>query len=104
MHKGQVIQKAVKESGVAITQLAKKLGKSRQWIYNIFESSQVSVDVIIEVGKAIHHDFSNDFKQLKKYVQPGENNKVEEDNVEYWREKYIKLLEEYNQLLKKKKK
>lgn len=105
MHKGQVIEKAVREAGVSITQLAKKINKSRQWVYNTFESTQVPLDVIIEIGKAIHYDFSKDFKQLKGYtVQTEDNNMVEEANADYWKQKYIHLLEEYNQLLKKGKK
>jgi hypothetical protein len=101
MHKGQVIKEAVKESGVNITQLAIKLGKSRQWVYNVFGSPQVSVDAILEIGKAIHHDFSIDFKQLKTYNTQTDPGILEEDNLEYWKQKYILLLEEYNQLLKK---
>jgi transcriptional regulator with XRE-family HTH domain len=104
MHKGQVIQKAVKESGVSITQLAKKLGKSRQWLYNVFESTQVSVDTIFAIGKAIHYDFSKDFKQLKNYSTKTNLSIAEDDNADYWKQKYISLLEEYNQLLKNKKK
>ena len=104
MHKGQVIEKAVKESSITRTQLAKKLGKSRQWLYNVFESSQVSMDVILEIGKAIHYDFSKDFKQLKNYSVKTNLSVAEEDNVDYWKQKYILLLEEYNQLLKNKKK
>ena len=104
MHKGQVIQKAVKQSGISITQLAKKIRKSRQSIYNIFESQNVPIDLILAIGKAIHYDFSKDFKQLKTYSTKVDPMVAEEDNVEYWKQKYISLLEEYNQLLKAKKK
>ena len=104
MHKGQVIQKAVKESGITITQLAKKLKKSRQSIYNIFDNPQVPLDIIMEIGKAIHYDFSKDFKQLKSYSSQSDSTMAEEGKVEYWKQKYISLLEEYNQLLKGKKK
>jgi hypothetical protein len=104
MHKGQLIEKAVKQSGISITQLAKKIKKSRQSVYNIFESQNVPVDLILSIGKAIHYDFSKDFKQLKTYSTKTELTIVEEDNAEYWKQKYIALLEEYNQLLKTKKK
>ena len=104
MHKGQVIQKAVKESGISITQLAKKLKKSRQSIYNIFESQNISIDLILAIGNIIHYDFSKDFKQLKTYSTRTDPMIAEEDNAEYWKQKYIALLEEYNQLLKNKKK
>ncbi len=104
MHKGQVIEKAVKQSGISITQLAKKLRKSRQSVYNIFETQNVPWDLILDIGKAIHYDFSKDFKQLKTYSTKTDPVIAEEDNAEYWKQKYILLLEEYNQLLKNKKK
>jgi len=100
MHKGQVIKRVVKESGISITQLAAKLGKSRQWLYNVFDSDQVSFDAILEIGKVLHYDFSSDFKQLKKYVISEPSNIAEEESVNYWKQKYIDLLEEYNKLLK----
>jgi hypothetical protein len=100
MRKGKVIEKAVRNSGVNITLLAKKLKKSRQWVYHIFESDQVSSDVIADIGKAIHYDFSNDFKNIHFY-QGNDGMRIEhEDSADYWREKYIALLEEYNALLK----
>ena len=104
MHKGQVIEKAVRETGISITQLAKKVNKSRQWVYNVFNSQQVPLDVVLEIGKAIHYDFSKDFKQLKTYATANDLNVLEENNTDYWKQKYIQLLEEYNQLLKKKSK
>jgi hypothetical protein len=101
MRKGKVIEKAVRSSGVSITLLAKKLKKSRQWVYHIFESDQVSSDVIADIGKAIHYDFSKDFKNIHFYSTQENISIVQEDTVDYWKEKYIDLLEEYNELLKK---
>jgi hypothetical protein len=94
MHKGQVIEKAVRASGVPLTQLARRLNRSRQWVYNIFHTEQVSLDVAIEIGKIIHYDFSKEFKQLKGYTMPEENNMFEEENPEDWKTKCIHLLEE----------
>jgi hypothetical protein len=99
MHKGQIIEKAVRESGVPLTQLAKKLNRSRQWVYNIFNTEQVSLDVAFEIGKIIHYDFSKEFKHPKSYAMPDENNMFEEGNPEDWKTKCIQLLEEKIELL-----
>lgn len=104
MHQGQTIHRVVKLSGISITQLAKKIKKSRQSVYNIFDSPNVPNDLIIEIGKAIHYDFSRDFKQLRNYSTDSDVSVAEEKKAEYWKQKYISLLEEYNQLLKNKKK
>lgn len=104
MHKGKIIEKAVRSNGVSITNLAKKMNRSRQWIYHIFESNQVSTDIIIEIGKAIHHDFSNDISSISNILKtkPTTNAASDNEGVEYWKQKYILLLEEYNNLLKRK--
>ncbi len=107
-HKGEIIEKAVRESGFSITRLAKRMGKSRRWVYQIFESRTVPVDYVLEIGKIIHHDFTEDIKELKTYkvsmarqmlsepVQAFGNDKEE---VEYWKNKYLAVLEKYNDLL-----
>lgn len=110
-HKGEVIENAVRESGYSITRLADKLGKSRRWVYQIFEKPNVSMEYILLIGRAIHHDFSNDIKGLKEYRQstqadtwhdPSGEFFTDGEKAEYWKNKYLILLEEYNKLLAKK--
>ncbi len=107
-HKGEIIEKAVRQSGYSITKLAKKLGKSVRWMYYMFESSNVSIDYILEIGEILHHDFSNDIKELKKYKGLYEIQAVKElettylskqEEQEYWKNKYLSLLEKHNKLL-----
>jgi predicted transcriptional regulator len=107
-HKGEIIEKAVRQSGYSITKLAKKLGKSARWMYYMFENSNVSIDHILEIGEIIHHDFSNEIKELKKYKSQNETLEIKESEtaykskqteLEYWKNKYYILLEEHNKLL-----
>lgn len=107
-HKGEIIEKAVRQSGYSITKLSKKLGKSVRWMYYMFESSNVSIDYIIEIGEILHHDFSNEIKELKKYKVLNEiqalkesetSYKSKQEELEYWKNKYLVLLEKHNQLL-----
>lgn len=111
-HKGEIIEKAVRESGHSITKLAQKMGKSRRWVYQIFDSASVPIDYIMEIGKIIHHDFSQDIKGIKLYVNNVPISVVDEarfsgkpgsEEAEYWKEKYMNLLEKYNDLLSKQK-
>ena len=105
-HRGEIIKAAIYKSGVPITALAKRLGKSRRWMYLMFENSNVSLDLVLKIGKIIRYDFTADFKELstsariksESFVATEEN----ETNAEFWKNKYLKLLEEYNELLKKK--
>ena len=108
-HKGEIIEQAVRQSGYSITKLSKKLGKSTRWMYYMFESSNVSIDYILEIGEIIHHDFSNEIKELKKHKLLNEiqeikksetTSKSKQSEIEHWKNKYFTLLEEHNQLLR----
>lgn len=104
-HRGEIIRKAVTESGISITALAKRLNKSRRTIYNIFDSNNVSLEIILEIGRIIHHDFSSQIKELKHYGGPLELDNLQDGekkySAEYWKAKYYELLERHNALLEK---
>ena len=107
-HKVELVEKYVRESGFSVTKLAQRMGKSRRWLYHIFEKPNVPMDYILEIGKIIHHDFSGEIKELKIYkesvtVQKMEDHDLklisESEKAEYWKNKYLALLEKYNEAL-----
>jgi len=104
-HKGEIVQKAVRESGYPITKLAQKMKRSRRWVYLAFENSNLSLDYILAIGKIIHHDFSGEIRELKNYLIVSHESRPtyaeHPDNSEYWKDKYLNLLEDYNALLLK---
>jgi hypothetical protein len=101
-HRGEIIKEAIYKSGYPITELAKRMGKSRRWVYLLFENPTVLIDTILQIGIIIHYDFSNQIEGLNSQTltlrEPFPNFLKEED---YWKNKYLKLLEDYNELLKK---
>jgi predicted transcriptional regulator len=105
-HRGEIIKEAVYKSGISITELAKRLGKSRRWMYLMFENNSVSLDIVLQIGNIIHHDFSKDIKEFspsqKVLEEPPTIYEKQSADAAYWKDKYLKLLEEYNWLLKQK--
>ena len=89
-HKGAILEKAVRASGMSLASLTKKLNRSRRWIYDAFENPNLSIDYILEIGKVMAHETGNSFIDKKP-----------EDTVMFWKEKYMGLLEKYNGLLEK---
>ena len=75
-------------------------------MYLIFENNSVSLDIVLQIGKIIHHDFSEDFKEFspsqKLLNEPPNTYQQDEFDANYWKDKYLNLLDEYNELLKKK--
>jgi predicted transcriptional regulator len=104
-HRGEIIRKAVYNSGYTITEIAKSIGKSRKWMYLMFENSNVSLDIVLQIGKIIHYDFTDEIKEFspsQKVLEKSTlNSKKENPDAEFWKNKYLNLLEEYNELLKK---
>jgi predicted transcriptional regulator len=104
-HRGEIIRKVIYNSGYTVTEIAKCLGKSRRWMYLMFENSNVSLDIVLQIGKIIHYDFTDEIKEFSPSQKVLErstlDSKKENPGAEYWKNKYLNLLEEYNDLLKK---
>lgn len=103
-HRGEIIKEAIYKSGYPITELAKRMGKSRRWVYLLFENATVSIDLIINIGIIIHYDFSNEIEGFQsEALKLNESPTPYLKGEDYWKNKYLNLLEEYNELLKKEK-
>lgn len=64
-HRGEIVEQAVRRSGYSLTKLAARLGKSRKWLYDCFQNSNLSIEYIVAIGKIIYHDFSSEINELK---------------------------------------
>ena len=106
-HRGEIVEKAVRESGMSISALAIKLGKSRRHVYNLFQYHNLDWETIAQIGEIINIDFSQKFPELKT-LQNSTSSTTPKDikscieQLHYWKDKYIALLEEHNKLLKAK--
>ena len=107
-HHGQIVEYIIRKNGYSITDLAAELEVNRRSIYNYFQNRYLKYDVICKIGLIINHDFSKEFPDLfasKKvdlieensatFGQPG----IHSEEL-YWKDKYIRLLESYNAVLK----
>ena len=104
-HKGEIVERAVRQSGFKLTEVAKRVGKSRRWMYDAFGNPDLSIDYVLQIGKVIHHDFTVDINELKgmkqSFKEPASEYVREEETVDYWKNKYYQLLEKHNSLLEK---
>lgn len=109
---GKVIERVVRRDHIRISELSRKLHVSRRTIYNWFNQESLSFEIICKIGTAIMHDFSKEFPEefaridngMGDYMNTSENNDhfsaaAPSGSVEYWMNKYIRLLEKYNELL-----
>lgn len=106
VHRGEIVEDAIRKSGITITQVAKRLGKSRRHIYNIFDDPNVPLETILQISKITHHDFSKEIPEIKpsnnsQFLGEDDGDYKTTSQAEYWKNKYLELLEKYNELLEK---
>lgn len=121
-HQGEILQEAIKNSGISITRIVEELGITRPTIYRKFKEETIDYSFVKKIGEIINHDFSQDFTIVQQssipfvtsVVRPIVTNSVtqrvapvsvtESDaskQLLILQTKYIALLEAYNELLLK---
>jgi hypothetical protein len=102
-HHGQILEYGIRKAGYNLSELAKHLRVNRRTLYNWFQSPRIRTDIIYRIGKIIRHDFSVDFPELLSYSDTDNQHspKIQDIilNDDLWKDKYISLLEKYNDLL-----
>jgi plasmid maintenance system antidote protein VapI len=109
-HYGEIIERTIRRNGYSISELARLMKVNRRSIYNWFNQPKFKPDIIFKIGCALKHDFSNEFPELfssEDFQNAFSNHKLlnsellfeEREKINYWKDKYISLLEEYNQIL-----
>lgn len=102
MNNGEIVELVIRRNHISISELARRLHVSRRTVYNWFTQRNLSLDNICEIGKVLDYDFSADFpdkfngrrNHATRQIQA--NLDENEDSANYWRNKYINLLERYS--------
>jgi AcrR family transcriptional regulator len=121
-HQGEILQEAIKRSGISITRIVEELGITRPTIYRKFKEETLDANFVKSIGQIIGHDFSADFtiapqsslpfvtQNVRTAVTPSVTTRVtttpksDSDAISHLlalQTKYISLLEAYNELLLK---
>lgn len=101
---GAIVEKIVRRSGISIAELARRINVDRRSIYYWFKQESLNADIIYKVGRALDYDFSTEFPNLIKNHTVDSHFSIngsadDAESVQYWKHKYIALLEKYNELL-----
>jgi hypothetical protein len=109
-HRGQALAAAVTTSGMNVAEVAVKAGYSRSAYYKHVKRTDLDFHILIEYGKVMRFDFSDEFPDMPKYLlqEPDEIYGVP-DTLEQaktmlvqLKSKYTDLLEKYNLLMEEK--
>jgi hypothetical protein len=60
IHIGKLIQTFVKENNINSADLARKIGKTRQNVYDLYKRDDIEVKLFLTISEALNHDFLKD--------------------------------------------
>lgn len=109
-HYGEIIERTIRRNGYSISELSRLMKVNRRSIYNWFNQAKFKSEIIFKIGCALKHDFSDEFPELfspEDFQQAFNKSRSFSDDflaselekINYWKDKYISLLEEYNEIL-----
>lgn len=67
IHIGKKIKEEIYQQGVSVTAFAKKINRSRNVVYNIFERESIDTDLLNKISKALNCDFFSLYSSQKEY-------------------------------------
>jgi|SRR5690606_38887427 len=65
LHRGLLLKTIVQNSGLKVAVAAKKAGYSRESYYKHIAREDLSLNILLKYGKALHYDFSNDLPEME---------------------------------------
>ena len=71
IHIGKKIKEEVYKQRISITIFAKKISRSRNVVYDIFERESVDTALLNKIGKVLSRDFFSLYSAQKEYSQDG---------------------------------
>lgn len=105
-HHGEIIESAIRKSGLAISDVAARSGFARSHMYWLFKQEELDIYQIQAIGDAINHDFSEELPEYKGRLNVSEPKASYNNNLlnclkekEDLMKKYITVLEENKKIL-----
>jgi hypothetical protein len=111
-HHGRTLEKVIRKNGHSISNIARMANVNRRCVYNWFTQRRLKLSIVKSVGEVIDYDFSREFPDL--FPQVVLNQTATTGNLEtteayfkeqkalfFWKNKYLNLLEQYEDLLTK---
>lgn len=104
-HQGKIVEKALRNSGFKITNIAVAMKVNRSQIYRYFRSEEIDHKTLFKLGQAIGYDFVEDLPELcisKSYIEAekslGGKHYQKNKRVANMQKRYYRTKEAYHKL------
>lgn len=68
IHIGHLIEGYIRQNNINASELARKLGMSRQNIYDLYKRDDLGVKEILSISEYLNHDFLKDIVEQYDYI------------------------------------
>lgn len=103
VHMGQTLELIIRKNELNLTELANEVGVDRRTFYYWFKKEVLKESTINRISKVINSDGLNNSIRTNLlepcFSHPAEIT-INKGGDEYWKDKYVNLLERYTALLK----
>lgn len=102
IHIGAIIKEELYKQGISVSSFAKKINRSRNVVYDIFERESVDTALLNKIGLILHIDFFSLYSEQKTYKKEGVLPlAVKDENPLYNTISHqLKLVEQQNEVLR----
>ena len=102
IHIGAIIKEELYKQGISVSAFAKKINRSRNVVYNIFERESVDTSLLNKIGLILRTDFFSIYSEQKVYKKENVLPLVtkEDKSLNNTIAHQLKLSEQQNEVLK----
>lgn len=106
--RGKILHRVAKTSQLSIREIVEKAGYKYSTFFAHIKQPDLPFEILAKYGKAMDHDFSNEFPEISDYVTEDKKNYSKELSYQElsadrdkWRQKYFETAEKYQRISEK---
>lgn len=100
IHIGKKIKEELHKQGISVSTFAKKINRSRNVVYDIFERESIDTSLLNKIGLVLRLDFFSIYSDQKEYKKDGVLSVIKEEKMSYNPiAEQLRMLEKQNELL-----
>jgi hypothetical protein len=100
IHIGKKIKEELHKQGISVSTFAKKINRSRNVVYDIFERESIDTSLLNKIGLVLRLDFFSIYSDQKEYKKDGILSVIKDEKTSYNSiADQLRILEKQNKIL-----
>jgi len=99
LHIGKKVKEELQQQGISVSVFAKKINRSRNVVYDIFERESIDTDLLQKISEVLKYNFFNLYNNYRKTKGEKTNTVSDVESSYHTTNEYLQLLEQKNKAL-----